>query len=121
MDTPTTTRVFAAARIAYGAGLLVAPGPVGGGWIGGDAQRPATRVALRALGIRDIALSAGALVTAADADRRRPWLWATVGSDCVDVIATVAAGGALSDRARVGTALLAGSAALAGAALACAA
>jgi hypothetical protein len=109
---------FALARIAYGAGLIAAPERVARAWIGEDAERPAAQVAVRALGVRDVALSAGALAFASDAERARPWLLAAVGSDCVDVAATLAAGDALSERARIGTVLLAGTSALAGAALA---
>jgi hypothetical protein len=118
MNPAMPTRVFALARIAYGAGLIAAPERVARGWIGDDAKRPPVRVAVRALGIRDIALAVGALAFARDGDRVRPWLLAAVGSDCVDVAATLAAGDALTERARAGTALLAGVSALVGAALA---
>jgi hypothetical protein len=118
MDAPTLTRIFSLARIAYGVGLIAAPERVGRPWIGDDAGRPGAKVALRALGIRDVALSAGALALAGEGDRLRPWLWATAGSDCVDIGATLAAGDALSTRARVGTVVLAGAGALAGLGLA---
>jgi hypothetical protein len=118
MSPSTATRLFAAGRIAYAVGLLALPGPVGSSWIEADAGRPAAQVGLRALGARDLALSAGILAFADDAERLRPWLWATAGSDCADVAATLLAGDALSAGARAGAALVAGSAALAGFALA---
>ena len=65
---PTTA--FALARIAFGAGLIVAPQRVAAGWLAGDAKRPPTQVAVRGLGARDVALAAGLVVDA----RRRPWL-----------------------------------------------
>jgi hypothetical protein len=114
MRRSTATRLYAAGRIAYAVGLLGAPGRVGSSWIEVDARRPAAQVGLRGLGARDLALSVGILAFADDADRLRPWLWATAGSDCADVAATLVAGEALSVRARAGAALVAGSAALAG-------
>jgi hypothetical protein len=108
---------FALGRIAFGAGLILAPERVARGWIGDDAGRRAAQVAVRGLGARDIALSAGALLSAGG-DGTRTWLLATAASDCVDVAATLAAGDALPERARLGTVLLAGGSALAGVALA---
>ena len=109
---------FALGRIGFGVGLIAAPGRVARGWIGDHAGRPAVKVAVRGLGARDVALSAGALAFAREPGRARPWLLAAVACDCADVAATIAAGDALSMRARAGTALLAGGSALAGAALA---
>ena len=119
----TTTLIasFALGRIAFGLGLIAAPERVARGWIGDDAGRPAVKVAVRGLGARDVALSAGALAAAAGRGSARPWLLAAIACDCVDVAATLAAGDAVPQRARVGTVLLAGGSAAAGAALAAAA
>ena len=118
----TTTRTalmaFAAGRIAFGAGLLGAPEKVAGGWLGEDAGRVGTKIAVRGLGARDIALSVGLLASLDHTDRLAPWLAVTIGSDLTDMAATLAApSGALPDNARWGTAALAGGAAAAGAAL----
>ena len=104
---------FALGRIAFGAGLLAAPERVAAGWLPGDAGRPGTRVAVRGLGARDVALAAGVVA----AKRKRPWLVACLACDLADIAATLAAGDALPARARWGTVALAGSAAIAGAAL----
>jgi hypothetical protein len=107
---------FALARGAFGAGLIAAPERVARGWIGDDAARAPVKVAIRALGARDLALSIGAL---AHGDERRagPWLLAAAACDCVDLAVTLAAGAALTRRARAGAAMLAGGSAVAGAAL----
>jgi hypothetical protein len=116
------TLVFAAARGGFGLGLIAAPGKVASGWIGDDAQRPAAQVAVRGLGVRDLALAGGAAAAVLDGSDMRPWLVASVACDLADIGTTMAAGaGALPDRSRPGTLALAGFSALAGAALALAA
>jgi hypothetical protein len=118
---PSTRRLiaaFALGRIAFGAGLVLAPERIAGGWIGDDAGRRAAQVVVRGLGARDIALSAGALLSSRGNGDARPWLLVTAASDCVDVAATIAAGDSLPERAQLGTVLLAGGSALAGVALA---
>jgi hypothetical protein len=114
---PRTAIAFALARIAFGAGLLVAPARVAAGWLAADAQRPSTQVAVRGLGARDIALAAGLGLAARDGAAVRPWLAACIACDLADIASTLAAGGALPARARLGTVALAGSAAALGAAL----
>jgi hypothetical protein len=117
MSTTDLIRAFALARIGYSAGLIARPARVGSAWIGADAERPAVETALRAVGIRDLALAAGALALAPEGERVRACLLATAASDCADVAATLVAGDAIPRRARVGTVAIAGAAALAGAAL----
>jgi hypothetical protein len=104
---------FALGRIAFGAGLLAAPERVAAGWLPGDAARPGTRVAVRGLGARDVALATGVALAA----RKRPWLIACLACDLADIGATLAAGEALPSRARWGTVALAGAAAAVGAGL----
>ena len=58
-------------------------------WIGADADAQGTKVAARALGIRDLVLGAGVLATADDPRRRRSWLLAAAASDAVDCAASV--------------------------------
>jgi hypothetical protein len=112
------TIAFAASRIAFGVGLLAAPGTVAGRWLGEDAAREPVKVAVRGLGARDIALSVGALASLDDPDRLATWLAVTIASDLTDVAATLAVpSGQLPDNARWGTVALAGAGAAAGAAL----
>ena len=109
---------FALARIAFGAGLIVAPQRVAGGWLPGDAARKPTQVAIRGLGARDAAIAAGLVLAARNGERLRPWLAGCIACDLADIASTLAAGDALPARARWGTVALAGSAAAIGAALA---
>jgi hypothetical protein len=112
-----TAVAFAAGRIAFGVGLLVAPQKVASGWLAQDAQRPPTQVAVRGLGARDVALAAGVALAAREGAALRPWLIGCLACDLADIASTLAAGSALPARARWGTVALAGSAAIAGAAL----
>jgi hypothetical protein len=112
----TASIAFALGRIAFGAGLLAAPGRVASGWLAADARRPGTQVAVRGLGARDIALAAGLAASARAGDPVRPWLAACIACDAADIASTLAET-ALPARARRGTVALAGTAAAIGAAL----
>jgi hypothetical protein len=105
--------------MAYGAALAIAPARTTRNWLGEDGARPATGVALRALGAREIVLHAGAVAAALSGSPVRPWLIASIGGDCSDVLATFGAGSHLPDGAPVKTlAVAGGSAALSVAVLA---
>src|SRR3954462_2762766 len=109
----------AALRIAYGAALAVAPARTTRSWLGKDGERPGARVALRALGAREIVLHAGAAVAALSGAPVRPCLIASIGGDCSDVAATFAGGSDRPDGAPVKTlAVAGGSAALSAAVVA---
>jgi hypothetical protein len=112
-----TAIAFALGRIAFGVGLVVAPEKVASGWLAADAQRRPTQVAIRGLGARDVALAAGVVAAAREGAALRPWLVGCLVCDVADIASTLAAGSALPARARWGTVALAGSAAIAGAAL----
>lgn len=113
-----TVAAFAAGRVAYGAGLAARPERVGRGWLGEVVDQPATQAALRGLGARDLALSAGALVAAARRTDVRGWLLAAIAGDLTDVAAAVAARDDLPPRAVAGTVALAGGSAAVSAVLA---
>jgi hypothetical protein len=109
----------AALRIAYGAALLAVPTRVTRNWLGRDRSRAATVVALRGLGAREVVLHGGALAAALGGGSVRPWLSASIGGDCSDVVATWAARDGLPDGAFVKTlAVAGGSAALSAAVVA---
>ena len=109
----------AALRIAYGAALAVAPARTTRKWLGADGGRPAAAVALRALGAREVVLHAGAVAAALSGAPVRPWLVASIGGDCSDVLATFGAGSHLPDGAPMKTlAVAGGSAALSAAVVA---
>lgn len=118
IDVAKASRLFAAGRLTYGSGLVAGPGRFAGIWIGDDAKRPATQIALRALGIRDAAIGAGIVATADDSRRLRPWLVAAAAADLVDLVATVSApAGSIPTSARWGTAAVAGVSTIAGVAM----
>jgi hypothetical protein len=102
---------FALARIAFGAGLIVAPQRVASGWLPGDAGRAPTQVAIRGLGARDVALAGGVVLAARRGAGLRPWLAGCVACDLVDIASTLGAGNELPARSRWGTVALAGTSA----------
>ena len=115
----TLTAAFAAGRLAFGAGLLAAPGRMARGWIGADAESDPVKIVTRGLGARDIALSAGVLAFLRDDDTLASLLALTALCDLCDVAFTLAApADSLPGNARWGTLTMAGGAAAAGAALA---
>jgi hypothetical protein len=100
---------YSAMRIAYALGLLGAPGRLARPWLGEDAARPAAEVALRGLGMRDLAAATGALAAVANGGRSRWWLAACAAGDAADLAATLAVpGGRLPRRAKAGTLAAAG-------------
>lgn len=108
---------FAIGRIAYAGALIVAPTKAGGPWLGDAVERGGGRVAARALVARDALISTGLGVAAWRREPMRPWLAALVASDLADIGSTLADRDALPERSVPGTVVLAGAAAIAGAAL----
>jgi hypothetical protein len=98
--------------MAYGAALAVAPARTARNWLGPDAARPAAGVALRALGAREIVLHAGAAAAALTGAAVRPWLLASIGGDCSDVLATYGAASHVPEGAPVKTLAVAGGSAV---------
>ncbi|MCX7620925.1 MAG: hypothetical protein N2037_08805 [Acidimicrobiales bacterium] len=91
MDYRQLLRQVSVARIAIGSALALVPGLAGRVWVGDGARDPATKVAIRALGIRDAAIGAGALHALETGVPPRPWTVAGAASDVVDAIGTVLA------------------------------
>ncbi|CAA9463742.1 MAG: hypothetical protein AVDCRST_MAG38-422, partial [uncultured Solirubrobacteraceae bacterium] len=94
MDLLVPATALAAGRVAYGGGLALAPGPFAGVWIGSRARDPRTQVMCRGLGVRDLALGAGALLALRRDDLGRPrwWFAAAALTDATDLLATLVAG-----------------------------
>jgi hypothetical protein len=111
---PVRTAAFAVlgARIAYGAVLAVAPASVTRRWLGPAVDHPPTQVALRALGVREILLHAGAVAAAARGGPLRPWLAASMAGDLSDVAATFAGRSGLPPGSPPATAVVAGGSAV---------
>jgi hypothetical protein len=95
VDARTLARQQALGRVVVGAGLTFAPGLAGSGWMGRDSRRPATQVAIRALGARDLAIGLGTAYAAGQGYGSRPWLWAGILADATDFAATLRARDAL--------------------------
>ena len=119
MTSSHVTIGYGALRIAYAVALLAAPARTTRPWLGTAPEQAGAGIAVRGLGARDLALSAGAVATAATGSSSRPWLAACAASDVADLAATLAADGdQLPRRSKLGTVLAAGSFAALGAALA---
>jgi len=105
-------------RIAYGAGLLLAPARLSRRWLGDGVDRASAQVPLRALGVREILLHTGAGAAALQGAPVRPWLVASLAGDVTDIAWTAAGRRQLPDGALAATALVAGGSALISAAVA---
>ena len=78
-------------RVAYGAALLVAPDKVTKSWLGPATD--STRVALRALGAREVFLHGFAISALLREQPLAPWLLASIGGDMRDIASTIAGRG----------------------------
>ena len=107
-------------RIVYGAALIAAPERLTRKWLGDTAERAGGRVALRALGAREVLLHSGALRAVLGGDSALPWLAASLGGDLTDIASTVAERDRLPDGSAQATAAVAGVSALLTAAVAAA-
>jgi hypothetical protein len=114
VDARTLARLQALGRVVIGAGLALAPARTGGAWIGSDARRPATQVAISAFGARDLALGLGAAYAAGQGHGAGPWLRAGVLADAADLAATLRAREHLPPLAVAGVSTLAAGSALLG-------
>jgi hypothetical protein len=84
-------RALGFSRIAFGAGLLVAPRASAGLFLGVDGMTPGATVISRAAGIRDAILGGMILHTVDHPQVGRRWLFACAACDLVDGLAAVAA------------------------------
>jgi hypothetical protein len=83
-------RALALSRVALGAAILVAPGPILRRWLGREAGEPIPRLLARSVAGRDIALGLGALLALQHDKSVRGWLEATMVADASDAVALVA-------------------------------
>ena len=98
-------------RFAIGAALVAKPqSAVGAGWVGDEAQRPATALMIRSVGARDMAIGLGTLAAARSGSPLKPWLLGATLADAVDLVATFAAGSAIPKQGKAAIAVLAGAA-----------
>jgi len=114
----TFTTAVAALRVAYGAGLLLAPRRLTERWLGADAARAGTQVTARGLGAREIILHTLLLVGIQRGAPVRPLLIGSIAGDVSDIASTYAARRGLPGPSAPLTLLVAGvSAAITGVAL----
>jgi hypothetical protein len=105
-------------RVAYGAGLVAAPERLARRWLGPSAATAPTQVPLRALGVREALIHAGAIAAACRGAAVRPYLAASIAGDLSDIAATVAGRRGLPGEAPAATAVVAGASAALSAAVA---
>lgn len=91
MDASALARVQAYSRLALGAALAVAPGVVGGAWVGRDAGRPGGRALAAGMGGRDVAIAVGTLHALRTGEGAPPWVRAGMAGDVADLVATLRA------------------------------
>jgi cyclopropane-fatty-acyl-phospholipid synthase len=99
-------------RVAYGAGLIAAPERLGRPWLGPAVAGAPVKVPLRALGVREVALHAGAAAAMLRGEPLRPWLGLSVLGDVTDIAWTTFGRRELPAGAPGKTALAAGGSAL---------
>ena len=94
-------RLLAMGRIGLGAAMILVPGRAMRSWLGPSSSQAPTKVAIRALGARDLALGIGTLraLDSGDASLRQ-WVTASGASDAADAVATVLAYPSLPKRGR---------------------
>lgn len=93
MNARTLARGLATGRIALGLAMFLAPTQASRQWIGSDAQRPGTAMAVRGLGARDVVLGVGTLAALRheDADPTR-WIEGAIVADGADAVASLLGG-----------------------------
>jgi hypothetical protein len=105
-------------RVVYGAALVAAPERLARRWLGPAAAGDPVQVPLRALGVREIVLHAGAIAATVRGRPVRPWLAGSIAGDLSDVAATFAGRRGLPGEAPAATAIVAGASAALSAAVA---
>lgn len=108
MDARAIARLQSLGRLAIGAGLVGAPGAIGGGWVGDVADKRAGQTLAVAVGARDAALALGALRAIRAGHGAGAWIRAGMLADGADLVATLRARDSLPPLAVPTVALLAG-------------
>jgi hypothetical protein len=100
-----------AARVGYGAALVVSPERLTRRWLGPSVSSAPVAVPLRALGVREAILHAGALAAVVRGQPIRPWLAGSIAGDLADIASTALGRRELPPDAAKATALVAGASA----------
>jgi hypothetical protein len=88
-DAASLARWHALGRVAMGAALTFAPGPLASAWTG--SASPGARLLTSALGARDLGIGLGAALALGRGTGARPWVRAGVLADATDLVATLRA------------------------------
>lgn len=88
-DVEQQVRALAIGRIVLGAGFLVAPGLSLQTWVGRQGDTPASRLVVRMVGGRDVAMGVGTLLAVRHGAPVRGWLEAGALSDTTDFVASL--------------------------------
>ena len=87
MEVSTLARGLAVNRVLFGLGFVAAPRSARA-WVGRAAEKPGAHVLTRALGVRDLALGAGALAALGNGGSAKPWFAGQLAADATDFLAT---------------------------------
>lgn len=94
-------RLVGMARIVIGVAFILSPARAARGWIGAPATEQGGKVAVRALGIRDLVIGVGTVQAASSGDPAlRRWVVSGGLCDMTDAAATVMAYRSLPKRSR---------------------
>ena len=107
-------RAYAAGRLLFGAGLLLAPATAGRLMAGAGGAAPDAQAFLRGMGGRELGIGLGLLSAERSRGPVRPWLAAGVLADAGDVVGILGAWRAMQADRRLPGIAFAGGAALAG-------
>jgi hypothetical protein len=114
MDPRSVARIIALGRVAFGVALMAVPDKSTSAWLGADAERPGTQVAVGSVGARDLALGLGGVAALSGGSGARPWLLAGALADLSDLAGTLKHRDALPATGVMGVSALAAGAAAAG-------
>lgn len=89
MDHRQVVRILSVTRVVIGTVLIVAPGAAGRRWIGEPATDPRVKVAIRGLGVRDLALGLGTLRALDRGEPARSWVRLAAVGDATDAVSGV--------------------------------
>ena len=110
-------RGIALGRVAFGVGMVAAP-KLMRGWLGDSVDDPATQVAIRGLGVRDVLLGAITLHVAGHEQIGPRWVATCALADATDAVATALGREKLPRNGVIGGVAVAGGTAVASFALA---
>jgi hypothetical protein len=95
----TLARGLATGRIALGLAMFLAPIQASRQWLGPDAERPGTTIAVRALGARDVVLGVGTLASLRHEDSvPTRWIEGAIVADGADAVASMLSKAPLTGR-----------------------